>query len=200
MNERENFFDPVNAILYTYEPENADNSNVILCIGGCCADASDYTPLLKKLMKDGYTSLILESDTDDISFSSAAWDSPFLRSFVMRIIYKNDYERYKKLSEEFYNKKAIETQLLIDLAKKRYPNSTFYLLADGFPDGIVNATFPEYHIIPLELSGCGLLALTKPIEAAFIQPERWGRKNRTENFKLPERLSEYIKNQIDNGK
>ncbi len=200
MNEREKFFDPVNAILYTYEPENADTSKVILCVGGCCADASDYAPLLKNLMKEGYTSLILESNADDIRFTSEFWNNSYLRSFVMRVIYKNDSERYKKLSEEFYNKKIIEAQVLIDIAKKQYPNSKFYLLTDDFPAGIVESTFPDYTNIFLDLDGCGLLALTKPIEAAFVQPNRWGRKNRAESFMLPERLSDYIKKQMDNGK
>lgn len=197
MSERESIFDSLNAILYTYEPENADTSKVILCIGGCCADASDYAPLLKKLMADGYTSLILDSNTDDIRFSNEFWDNSFLRSFMMRVIYKNDYERYKKLSDEFYNKRIIEAQVLIDIAKKRYPNSTFYLLTDDFPAGLIESAFPEYTNIFLELDGCGLIALTKPLEASLVNPERWKRKDRAENFKLPERLSEYIKKTLE---
>lgn len=198
MTERESIFDPVNAILYTYEPENADTSKVILCVGGCCADPSDYAPLLKNLMKDGYTSLILESNADDIRFTSEFWNSTFFRPFMMRVIYKNDSERYKKLSEEFYNKKIIEAQVLIDIAKKQYPDSTFYLLTDDFPAGIVESTFPDYTNIFLELDGCGLIALTKPLEASLVHPERWGRKNREESFMLPERLSEYIKKIVGN--
>ncbi|MBO4726828.1 MAG: hypothetical protein J5631_00230 [Spirochaetaceae bacterium] len=198
MTERESIFDPVNAILYTYEPENADTSKIILCVGGCCADPSDYAPLLKNLMKDGYTSLILESNADDIRFTSEFWNSTFFRPFMMRVIYKNDSERYKKLSEEFYNKKIIEAQVLIDIAKKQYPDSTFYLLTDDFPAGIVESTFPDYTNIFLELDGCGLIALTKPLEASLVHPERWGRKNREESFMLPERLSEYIKKIVGN--
>ncbi len=202
MQEREGVFTPINAVLRTYSPsdDSSKKDEIILCIGGCCADASDYSPLLKKLGQDGYTSLILETNANDLMFTQESWNNSFLRSFMMRVLYKNDDARFKKLSEEFYSKKLIEAQILIDIAKEKYPGSTFYLLTDDFPDGMLKGTFPDYMIIPLELNGCGLIALTKPIEAVFIEPVRWGRKNRAESFKLPERLSDYIKKQINNGK
>ena len=208
MRERERFFDSTNAVLYTYSPTANSSQNedvqkedvVFLCIGGCCADTSDYAPLLRKLVQEGYTSLILETNADDIKFSSEIWDNSFLRPFMMRAIYKNEPERYKKLLDEFYSKKLIEAQVLIDIARQKYPDSKFYLLTDDFPTGMISGAFPEYTNIPLELDGCGFIALTKPIEAAFVRPDRWGRKNRAENFQLTVRLTDYIKKQMDNGK
>ena len=202
MQERERFFEPMNAIMYTYSPsaENSQKDKIFLCIGGCCADASDYAPLLKNLVHEGYTSLILQTNADDIRFSNEIWDNSFLRPFMMRIISKRNPERYQKLLDEFYSKKLIEAQVLIDIAKKKYPESQFYLLTDDFPAGLISSAFPEYTDISLELDGCGLIALTKPTEAIFVNPDRWGRKNREENFKLPTRLTEYIKKSLDNGK
>ena len=216
MQERERFFDPVNAVLYTYSPsvDNSPSTNdssnttdskdsnlneIFLCIGGCCADQYDYTPLLRQLAQEGYTSLILETNADDIKFSGEKWDNSFLRPFMMRVIYKNNPERYQKLSDEFYSKKLIEAQVLIDIAKQRYPESKLYILTDDFPANMISGAFPEYTNIPLELNGCGLIALTKPAEAVFVNHERWGRKNREENFKLPVKLTEYIKKSMDNG-
>ena len=202
MQEREKAFSPTNAVLYTYSPtdENSKTDEVFLCIGGCCAATSDYAPLLKNLVYQGYTSLVLETNADDIRFSNEIWDNSFLRPFMMRVNFKRNPERYQKLLDEFYSKKLIEAQVLIDIAKKKYPGSTFYLLTDDFPAGMIKGAFPEYTDIPLELDGCGLLALTKPSEAAFIRPDRLGRKNRKENFELPARLTDYIKKSINNGK
>ena len=214
MQEREKLFDPVNAVLYTYSPSvnnsaNTDDSSnttnskpneIFLCIGGCCADRYDYAPLLRQLAQEGYTSLILETNADDIKFSAEKWDNSFFRPFMMRVIDKRDPERYQKLSDEFYSKKLIETQVLIDIAKKRYPESKLYILTDDFPTDMISGAFPEYTNIPMELDGCGLIALTKPAEAVFVNPDRWSRKNREENFKLPEKLTEYIKKSMNNGK
>lgn len=201
MQERQGFFDPVNAILYTYSPtdEEIKKDDIILCIGGSCADASDYAPLLKKLSMDGYVSMILASDSNDLKFSQEFWNNFLMRSFMMRYYYKSDKEKYQKLSEEFYSKKLIEAQILIDIAREKYPDSNFYLLTDAFPDGMIKGAFPDYTNIPLELEGCGLIALTKPVEAVFVDPVRWGRKNRAESRKLPEKLSAYIKKFMDNG-
>ncbi|MCR4938901.1 MAG: hypothetical protein K5930_02170 [Treponemataceae bacterium] len=202
MQEREGFFSPVDAILWTYSPsgENENTDDVILCVGGSCADFSDYSPLLKKLSHEGYTSLIMETSSSDLMFSQEFWNNSFLRSFTMRLFSREDKVRFQKLNEDFYSKKLIEAQILIDIAEDKYPGRNIFLLTDGFPAGMIKSAFPMYKNIPLELKGCGLIALTKPVEAAFVEPVRWGRKNRAESFKLPDRLSAYIKKEMDNVK
>lgn len=191
--QRAGLFNMSDAILTVYSPEPATVKDdvVFLVLGGCCADVSDYAPLLNGLAEEGYISMGLQANSYD-SDATPLGRNNVSRAFLMRLLLIQDKAEYQVLNDEYRQKKIVEAARLLEIAEEKYPDSRFIFISDDFPYGMVEKAFPDITNIPLALNGCGLIVLTKPLEAAMINTSQWGLKHRAENQNLTERLESYI--------
>ncbi len=188
------YFSSPAAVLYEVTPKAEANNTVFVYVPSVCTRTDEFLPAMKILAEKGYPVISADMSVKDIPYFRNWRDSLWSMDFCMRWQRLRHPDEFTASLTGYNEKKAQEAVLLMDLARKQYPEAELVLIYDGENRTEIEKVLPDVKQIVIEFDGCALLALVNPLEAELLNSDRWSHKNRQDFKDLPSQIVWYIIN------